>query len=329
MWTLLTLLACDSTPTETDPDTDPATDTDTDVVDTDDTDIPAAEGDPATVELLGLCPKGDRWGGFRIDNGQDFGFIDGSVLLGVIPATIPEPVDIQGDCSLDRKLNPFCDPACPGGETCDLDGTCIPFPATQDLGTLEFAGTNPAVRIEPFIPGFSYSNTQVDNPPVDADVLMEMRMPNTPWGSLTLHAVGVQPLVTSGETLVVSTEEDLAVTWTAATGLGRSRVRLDINIDQHGNSPVLLSCDFDDDGTGTVPATLLDQLVNFGVSGFPSALVTRYTADQAVVGDDGCMELAVTSARTMDVRVDGFTPCNGPGQCPEGQECNLPLEICE
>ncbi|MCB9675482.1 MAG: hypothetical protein H6737_10225 [Alphaproteobacteria bacterium] len=328
--TLTLLWACKGPATETDTDTDTVDTDDTDDTDTDTDDtIAPPEGDPATVELLGTCPRDQRWGGFRIDNGEDFGFVDGSVLAGVIPATIPSPVDASGDCRLDQKVNPFCDPPCPGDQTCSLANECIPFPAAQDLGTVEVAGSNPSVRIDPFVPGYNYSNTAVSNPPVDPDALVELRIPDSPWGALNLHGVGVQALVPSGDTLVVRDDADLEVTWTPSTGLGRSTVFFELNIDQHGNSPVLLTCEFDDDGTGTVPVTLITQLINAGVTGFPSARITRHTADRTTVGGDGCVELDVTSQRVMGVSVDGYTPCNGPGQCPPPQECNLALEICE
>jgi hypothetical protein len=191
------------------------------------------------------------------------------------------------------------------------------------------AGTNPPVRITPFVPGYNYSNTAVANPPVTPDALVELRVPDSPWGPITLHAVGVTPLVASTDPLLIDTESDLLVTWTPPTGLDRSTVYFTVNIDQHGNSPILLSCEWPDTGSGSVPATLLEQLVNAGVTGFPSALITRHTADRVDVGPDGCMDLEVTSPRPMSVRVDGFTPCNGPGQCPPPQECNLLNEICE
>ncbi|MEZ4320270.1 MAG: hypothetical protein R3F61_22515 [Myxococcota bacterium] len=326
MLTLLALWACSGTPKDTDTDVDSDTDTD---VDTDDTDIPPPEGDAATVELLGTCPLDRRWGGFRIDYGEDFGFVDGSVLAGVVPATVPAPVDSGSGCSLDQRINPFCDPPCPGDQTCSNDSVCIPYPASQDLGTITVAGTNPPVRMDPFVPGYNYSNTSVSNPPVTPDALVEMRIPDSPWGDIQLHAVGVEGLQTPEDVLIVTDDTDLQVTWTPAGGLARSSIYFELNIDQHGNSPILLSCEWPDNGSGSVPSSLLVQLINAGVTGFPSARVTRYTADRTDVGADGCMELEVTSQRQRDVRVDGFTPCNGPGQCPPPQECNLAIEICE
>ncbi len=327
----LSLVACTGPSTPT-PDTDTdETETDTDV-DTDDTDIPDPEGDPATVELAGTCDLAERWGGFRIDNGDAFGYIDGTVRLGVIPSTVPAPVDADAGCRLDQRLNPFCDPPCPGDQTCNLDNECVPFPVAQDLGTVTVAGVLPgSVAIEPFELGNSYQNTDVENPPVAPDSLVEVRIPDSPWGSLDLHGVGVEPLTASDDLLLVEEDVDLAIEWTPASGLGRSVVFFRLNIDQHGNSPVNLTCEWPDTGSASVPSGLIEQLINAGVTGFPSATVTRRTADNVAVGDqgEGCIDLEVTSPRTLDVRVDGFTPCNGPGQCPEGQECNLPLEICE
>jgi hypothetical protein len=88
-------------------------------------------------------------------------------------------------------------------------------------------------------------------------------------------------------------------------------------------------CVFEDDGTGVVPASMVTALVDAGVSGFPSGSLTRQTSDRVDI-DGACMDFTVASPRRQEeVRVEGFTPCDDPSDCPPGQECNLEIELCE
>ena len=104
-------------------------------------------------------------------------------------------------------------------------------------------------------------------------------------------------------------------------------VRVDVNIDQHGNSPVVLQCDFPDTGSAVISAALVDALLTSGVSGYPNGRISRRTVDSAPVGD-GCMEFIVASPRGPDVRVIGHTPCKSDTDCPEGETCNVAVETC-
>ena len=108
----------------------------------------------------------------------------------------------------------------------------------------------------------------------------------------------------------------------------RSEVTLRINIDQPGTSPSSVYCTFEDDGEGTIPASVIQQLVEVGVSGFPSGLLVRRTAVKVDAGD-GCMDFEVSSRSDVAVDVVGYTPCISDNDCPEGMECNLEMQICE
>ena len=82
-------------------------------------------------------------------------------------------------------------------------------------------------------------------------------------------------------------------------------------------------------GSGVVFATNVGEThLNFGVSGFPSAVMQRRTVDSLTVSD-GCVELEVTGPRGIDVDVAGHTPCNKTEDCPPGQTCNVPIQTCE
>ena len=77
-------------------------------------------------------------------------------------------------------------------------------------------------------------------------------------------------------------------------GNGVGTVRLNLNVDQHGVTPVTLVCDVPDTGSFTVPEKLTTALIGLGVSGFATANLYRRTTD-AVTTPVGCVDLLVQS----------------------------------
>ena len=283
--------------------------------------------DPATVALTGECPLESHLGGFVVEVYTDYSIVDGSVSDGVVPITILEEIARAGDCVMRRRDNPFCNPACGPDETCDFDGTCLPYPTEQDLGTVRVTGLVDAVAMEPLPPGARYFDTRLSHPAFTPGALVELTAGG--WvGEVVLHGVGVAPILPGEPTWSLRTGEDLVVSWDVPTGVVRAEVALRVSVDQHGSSPASLACAFADDGEGTVPASLVDALRAAGVSGFPSGLLSRRTADHVDL-PEGCMDFVVGTPRVPDVRVDGVTPCDEQADCPEGTSCNLALEICE
>ncbi len=339
VWFVLALAACGGDKTDdatvgTDI-TDDTSDTDTtpDTDDTDDTDpptgvvVPDVTGDPATVPLTGTCDQETAYGEFVVEAVDLFSIVDGQMRNAVVPIEILEEMATDGDCRLMRRNIPNCNPACGAGETCDWDGSCVPFPAGQDIGIVTFGGLQQDLVIEPVVPGFSYFALSLPNPVYLPGDLIELRTFGSQYGDdIELHGVGVDLMDLGGaDQWVLVDGEDLEITWAAAAG--RAEVHMQLNIDQHGQTPVQLFCEFEDDGTGTVPDSLIDQLINFGVSGFPNATLSRRTVDSTPMGD-GCMQLRVSSPVTPDVRVDGFIPCLSDMDCPNGQTCDPISFIC-
>ena len=342
VWSIcLTIGACtdaaDKDNVSSDTDTDTLSETDTDANGSDDTDtdtdasgdeFAAPSGDPATIDLDGTCELAERWGSFRVEVNDFYSYVDGSVSNGVVPVTVLRPELEEGDCKLLKRDNPFCDPPCLPGETCDFDGSCITYPDPQDLGTVEVAGLVEEVRMDPVQPGWTYFNTTVPHPAWVPGELIELRTGEGAFAPVTLHAVSVQPLEIPPDELVVYADQPLQVRWTPPEGDVRSHVHIKVDIDQHGLTPVNLFCEFEDDGEAEVPASLMQELIAFGVSGFPNATITRRTTDSAPIGD-GCIDFMATSPQTPSVRVDGFTPCNSDNDCPMGQTCNVAIQLCQ
>ncbi len=280
------------------------------------------------LSLSGSCDADKRLGTFLLEVGPQGSFIDGRVTSGILPSSIRSEEMAANGCRLMRKNVPFCDPICGSGETCDLDGECIPYPAEQDLGEVCVAGLEESYVLTGQPPGNQYFNTQIPHPAFSGGERVEMRSAGGVFAPVSLAGVGVTPMTSSDELWSLESGEDLEVTWETSETNAHTEVYLSVNVDQHGTSPLLLECVLPDTGSATISIGLLDALLNSGTSGFPAGRLVRITVDSTAVGD-GCMEFVVGSALSMDVRVAGHTPCNGPGQCPSGQTCNLKLETCE
>ncbi len=288
----------------------------------------ASDPDPETVPLNGACDLEDDLGGFMVVAETDYSYVTGTVSNGVVPATILEEIQAEGDCLLMLRDNPYCDPPCDAGETCDFDGSCIPYPETQDLGQVAIVGLEEAVAMDPMEPGFNYFDTDVPHPAFLPGNLVTLRTEGGAYEALELYGVGVDLLEPGEEDLAITEGQALLITWNPPQGTSRSTVRLELTIDQHGNTPISLWCEFQDTGSGEIPADLVTGLVEAGVSGFPNASLNRHTVDSAQVAD-GCVDFEISSPRFPDVSVSGYTPCYSDKDCPPGESCNELLEICE
>lgn len=286
------------------------------------------DGDPTTIPLNGVCPLDTRWGGFKVEANVDYSAIDGYISNGVVPGNVMEEAGKEGDCRLMKRENPYCNPVCEAGETCDFDGTCLPYPENQDLGTVTIEGLRNAVSMEPSESGKKYFYTQLDPLAFDAGVLIQLNTEGGAYAPLTLNGVGVVPLAPTSTDWTIAEGQDLAIAWDAPTGAVRSEIFLTLNVDQHGLTPLNLECVFEDDGAATVPASVIDALLSAGVTGYPTGKVQRRTADKVALGA-GCADFIVDYSWATTVTVSGHTPCKSDRDCPDGETCDIPNETCE
>ena len=187
--------------------------------------------------------------------------------------------------------------------------------------------------MSPLQPGNNYFNTKMWHPAFNPGELIELRTGCGAYDPIELHGVGVEPLTLSNPNWTVISGEDLAFEWdppTVPLNPGQ-HVQVRLNIDQHGNTPVQMFCEFPDTGSAALPSSLIDQLMNFGVTGFPNATVTRRTVDSTILSSGGCVEMIVSSPADPNVLVEGYIPCvpGGTTTCPTGMTCNDLLGLCQ
>jgi hypothetical protein len=173
----------------------------------------------------------------------------------------------------------------------------VPFPANLDWGTVYVDGLVKWVQMDPDT-SFNYQYQDIDNPPFVADepiVLWAEGGPETQ--EIFFDGMGVTPLVVENEDYVMYDDEDMEVTWTPADDEA-GEIYGEFMIDQHGASKMWIYCNWEDDGSGIIPANLVHELyldlLEAPLLGFATARLFRRTVDSVEL-PQGCAELRVLS----------------------------------
>ena len=269
-------------------------------------------------------------GGFKVEMNGTIGYtaIDGVVRNGVPPASIADPTFEEAGCRLLRRRRLVCEPPCAPSQTCDVGATCIDAPLGQDQGQVTFAGLVAPVTLSPLPPGSTYFFTRLTHPGFADGDLIRLTSTAGYLGALELYGVGVSQVAPTEPLVVVTEGQPLALAWDAAAPDARSRVLVELTIDQHGLTPVTAVCDLPDTGSAVIPSAVVDGLVAAGVTGFPSGRVTRRTVDSVTVAAQ-CAEFVVSSVRDLQLEVTGFVPCISTADCPSGTTCTLAIQQCQ
>ena len=287
-------------------------------------DTPAGEPDTATEPAYGVpCEDAKRVGKVELGHFGFYASAAAGISDGVIPLTVLQPILTEGPCVLLKKENPFCDPPCGAGNLCDHGGTCVPYPANGSVGPITLTGLTVPLTME--LKGSDYFETDVPLPLFEPGAHITATAPGDALPGFALGAYGVPDLVVPETVLVAKKGAPLAVTWTGEPG--PQHVVLQLNVDQHGNSPATLRCDVPDTGSFEIPASLVTKLLEAGVSGFATLDMTRRTVDSASV-PAGCVELRVLSYVLGKLTVEGHVACAKDGDCPAGKKCMVATNTC-
>lgn len=280
--------------------------------------------DPETSEYA-PCAAADRVGGFLVILADGYTAVEGRVASGVVPANVREATSTSGSCRVLEGRRLSCTPACGAGETCDTDGTCIPYPTAGSVGVVTVQGLSAALSMSPTSIG-SYTNgaTNLPHPGVGEGTVVTVTAPGDVLPGFTLEARGIAPLETSLTEVALARDRALSVTWTPATEPS-GRVRLLLDLAHHGGIAASLECDgLEDDGRFEIPANLVTRLMDIGLAGFPTLTVSRRAASSTDIAP-GCVDFSVVSEVVLPVAIDGLTSCVDDEECPSGQTCQADL----
>jgi hypothetical protein len=277
------------------------------------------------------CQPGTRAGAARValisptavssvPDGAGFTSVDAVVTNGVHGFDYSITVAVEGACRLLER--PTCAPECAGQTTCGPGSSCVASPTAQDVGTVFVDGLAVPLELTSFAASGFYSQAIVDPfPPVAPDAPVTFATSGGAYAPFSLEARGVEVLAFDGADLNVGRGRSLDLTWTAPARPGAARIQAILSL-QPSLSKSIIECTFPDTGAASIPASLIDPLLDRGTNGFPTVALTRRTVASTTIVP-GCVQFEVTARVTRRVSVDGVTFCADTAECPPPLTCQL------
>jgi hypothetical protein len=258
--------------------------------------------------------------------------VSGKVYDGPLhDAVIWDQAAEEDGCKLFVPRVPFCDPACGSGAVCVDDGKCEDIPKPHGVGTLHVEGLKTkagkrAFDIEPI--NGSYTNAASDAlpfPAFDEGDMLSVSADGGDYSAFELKLRGIAPLVLAGDgAYTLASDAPLALAWTPPGAGSEARIHVDLDISHHGGSKGKIECDVDDDGQHEISASLIAQLIDLGVAGYPTIFVRRVAATTAPI-EPGLVELEVSMSVERALEIAGLSSCTDDEGCPDGETCQPDL----
>jgi hypothetical protein len=231
-----------------------------------------------------------------------------------------------GDCELRTPRIPSCMPACPGSEVCVEVNTCRAAPASVSVGDVTISGVSHAGASEPVKLRSIVKNYQTpgdvtwDSPGFAAGDPIGLSASGGELEPFEIEASGVTPLLMTSDTPELAGDAPIELSWEPEVAEVETRLYVRIDISHHGGTRGLIECDTADDGSLTIDGSLLQGLIDQGVSGFPNIRITRSNIG-SVPTPLGIIELKVNSLLQQDITIEGLASCNTDEECPAGTLC--------
>jgi len=245
-------------------------------------------------------------------------------LTAVVGMVFDEPELQPIQLKLDSELNGCqlwvvkilsCIPGCGSAGVCTDTNQCTPYPSPRNIGV---------VRVQ----GLGNSDLVMNGGTRNVYEPLEF-LPYPPCvegASVSLDAPGfsvqgrcIAPLAMIGpDPIPVASGQGTPITWTAPGTSDISRVRLVLDISQHGGKKGEIVCDVPDTGSVEIPELLITKLVDLGLAGFPEIVARRVsTATSTTQGD---VRLVISSSVTRAVDT-GVKSCRDETDCAPGVTC--------
>jgi hypothetical protein len=283
-----------------------------------------ATGDPLYGAFVVLLTAANE------STGNDaFASFQGNVRTATLVESIEwDFVREEGECQLLVPVFPFCDPACESGMVCVAGDMCIPEAQPVNIGPVNVSGlmTEEGASEFSISPVGSKSNylppasITLAYPPAEdgAAVTLSGEIEGAP---LTIETSGIAPLSIDMEEVPIGGDEDAIVTWGAPGSDSQSEMELLVDISYHGGVKGKVICNTADDGEHAIPASILNDLIDLGVAGFPTITFHRVARGASSAPHE--IEFRVEQNVQIPVAIDGLVSCTFPEDCPEGETCQV------
>jgi hypothetical protein len=278
------------------------------------------DGDAPVAELFGAVSVALRE---ATATKEAFGLVSGTVYDGPSPLDLGmETVLSEGECELREPTHPFCDPPCDGSALCVRDGECMPYPKAQDVGELQVTGLSVPLTMPAFAPNFRYESAELQYPPCEEGAPLRLEAERFEAETRCVAPLVVDP----DQPIRVRADEPVSLSWAAPGDADLARVEVFLDISHHGGKRGDILCDVPDTGQYEIPATLVSALVDLGLAGYPSVILTRRTS---AVSNPPDVEFRVSASveRAVDTGVVSCVPGTAE-DCPDDQTCDPASNVC-
>lgn len=259
-----------------------------------------------------------------------------SVLGKIYDGAVPEQLvwvkaDSEGACTLSTPQVPFCNPGC-GSAVCVADGQCAERPSAQDVGAVTVSGMTTTSGDASFTLSSVAKSYQLPAgitlpyPAFMAGTKVTFSAAGADLAAFELTARGIEPLVLSAQEFPLDAAKPLEIAWTASSEPS-SKIHVKLDISHHAGTKGMIECDGDDNGSLSIPAKLIAQLLDLGVAGYPTVVVTRSSTGSAKL-NQGVVQLILTSIQEWPVTVVGLNSCTSDDDCPAGKTCTTSEQVC-
>jgi hypothetical protein len=231
-------------------------------------------------------------------------------------------------CTLYTPKAPFCDPACGSSAVCVSDDKCENNATPKAVGNITLKGlANGDVTMSPLGANSNYqpkAGVSLPYPPCAEGAAVSLAVEGGSYKAFELAAKCIAPLEFKGPLKLVKGSA-AKLEWTAPGDkkLARMTVRLDIS--HHGGSRGKIECDVEDSGSLELPADMVGKLLDLGVAGYPTVILTRALSGGAASGEPKNVQLLVQEAVERTVEIDGLLSCTENSQCPSPKTCQADL----
>jgi hypothetical protein len=277
-----------------------------------------------------VCANAERAGslGLRLTGGKTI--FDGAIGDGITPSSVYREIAAEGGCQLLGPRDLFCSPSCESGMTCAGENACTPTPTKQSAGMITVTGLLASLDVERNGITGGYSKTILDPyPAFEPGAAIQLSAAGDVIAAFTLNGWGVPPLVTSLTTVNVSKGSGVPLTWdTTGVNAEQTEIFMHFSVNVHGATTGWIECSVPDTGSFEIPATLVSNLIDLGLSGFPRMSMSRRSADSTQLPTGDCVDFEISSEAQIELTVDGLVSCSASMPCPEGQTCSTEM-ACE
>ena len=147
---------------------------------------------------------------------------------------------------------------------------------------------------------------------------------NVSYFFLTVHAGA--PLVVTSAQFPVKRDLALPLLWEAPSEPALAHVHIKLDISHHGGKKGEIDCDVPDTGSFEIPAALVTALVDLGLAGYPTIVLSRVASSASSEAPHVAFLVSSSIEREVDT---GITSCTEDSQCPADQRCDTDKLTCE